>query len=675
MKTPSLLKLCLLLPLMGIAGCPSRSPSDLPVANATPTPKPQPQSKESAESAPAKPDPSNGTTAAQVPQGTNHIEGFDRDLLQFTDQGSGFFPMSIVRALNDWKTGRPYLENLERFGLVPGEKSDRNPEGFPVGIVTNTIKSDGRDIVMFGFNCAACHTSDFRYQGQTIRVDGGSGLFYVDQLGDQIGLSLKATLENPDEFLAFLLRFARHANLAKDHVARLEKLAALERESSLGKALRARLEARGQELLADLKNAKGIANNSGHAGTPPESLLTSFKKNPEVARLLNSIGQDLEMTPLDKMYSEIANVIADLRYRLDFLKTRDWLSSDPEHRLAAGYGRADDFGTARVELFGGWNKKNLLAVNAPVSVPPLWNVDKFAWLHWNANTNSVIQRSIGEALGVGATFNSETGETSVAVANQMKIEEQVQKLTPPAWPAQLFGTPDPEMAERGKKLFGEHCAGCHVPTKLDDKGLVIFNLSTLNDVGADPNDARNFDVPVYRADDSTVGFAESIASLLNVLQDKAKAAMSAEDKALMDRLEAKQSPAKWRDTLKTTGGPVYPARPLEGIWATAPYLHNGSVPTLYHLLFPEERPAKFLVGQKDYDPVKVGFEIDTAKITPQPDLDLFEFDTSVAGNANTGHSGKEYGTELSRDDRLAIIEYLKVHHDTWPVKAAAAALP
>jgi hypothetical protein len=160
-----------------------------------------------------------------------------------------------------------------------------------------------------------------------------------------------------------------------------------------------------------------------------------------------------------------------------------------------------------------------------------------------------------------------------------------------------------------------------------------------------------------------------------VLQDKAKAAMSPEDKALMDRLEARQSPAKWRDTLKTTGGPVYPARPLEGVWATAPYLHNGSVPTLYHLLFPEERPAKFLVGQKDYDPVKVGFEIDPAKITPQPGLDLFEFDTALPGNANTGHSGQEYGTDLSREDRLAIIEYLKVHHDTWPAKAATAALP
>ena len=73
---------------------------------------------------------------------------------------------------------------MERFGLIPGEVSERNPEGFPVGIVTNTIKLDDRDIEMFGFTCAACHTSDLSHKGRTIRIEGGSGLFYVDALGD-----------------------------------------------------------------------------------------------------------------------------------------------------------------------------------------------------------------------------------------------------------------------------------------------------------------------------------------------------------------------------------------------------------------------------------------------------------------------------------------------------------
>ncbi len=165
-----------------------------------------------------------------------------------------------------------------------------------------------------------------------------------------------------------------------------------------------------------------------------------------------------------------------------------------------------------------------------------------------------------------------------------------------------------------------------------------------------------------------MSFAAASKDLLTRLQAKAKAAMSKEDQDLMDKLEAKQTPVKWRDTMKATGGPVYPARPLEGIWATAPYLHNGSVPTLYHLLLPAaQRPKKFPVGQKDFDPVNVGFVIDPAKITPQTALTLFEMDTTLPGNLNTGH---EWGTQLPEDDRLALIEYLKVHHDTFPTNEA-----
>jgi hypothetical protein len=81
-----------------------------------------------------------GTAAASVPVGANVAEGFDLGVMHYVDQGSGFFPMSVIRALNDSETKAPFLEHMERFGLVPGEVSDRNPEGFPVGILTNTIK-------------------------------------------------------------------------------------------------------------------------------------------------------------------------------------------------------------------------------------------------------------------------------------------------------------------------------------------------------------------------------------------------------------------------------------------------------------------------------------------------------------------------------------------------------
>lgn len=93
------------------------------------------------------------------------------------------------------------------------------------------------------------------------------------------------------------------------------------------------------------------------------------------------------------------------------------------------------------------------------------------------------------------------------------------------------------------------------------------------------------------------------------------------------------------------------ARPLDGIWATAPYLHNGSVPTLYDLLLPvDQRLATFYIGSREFDPVKVGYVT-----TGGPDT--FLFDTSLLGNHNIGHT---YGTaELSDTEREELVEYLK----------------
>jgi hypothetical protein len=94
----------------------------------------------------------------------------------------------------------------------------------------------------------------------------------------------------------------------------------------------------------------------------------------------------------------------------------------------------------------------------------------------------------------------------------------------------------------------------------------------------------------------------------------------------------------------------YVARPLLGVWATAPYLHNGSVPMLHDLLLPaKERPRSFPLGHHDFDLVKVGYR--TTVENPR-----FSFDTTLLGNANTGH---EYGTSLSDAERQALIEYLK----------------
>ena len=95
---------------------------------------------------------------------------------------------------------------------------------------------------------------------------------------------------------------------------------------------------------------------------------------------------------------------------------------------------------------------------------------------------------------------------------------------------------------------------------------------------------------------------------------------------------------------------AYHARPLDGIWATAPYLHNGSVQNLYELLLPvAQRQTSFQVGSRWFEPEKVGFMSKGKFFTST-------LDTTKVGNANTGH---EYGTALTTKERWQLIEYLK----------------
>jgi hypothetical protein len=104
----------------------------------------------------------------------------------------------------------------------------------------------------------------------------------------------------------------------------------------------------------------------------------------------------------------------------------------------------------------------------------------------------------------------------------------------------------------------------------------------------------------------------------------------------------------------TKGGRVYPAKPLAGIWATAPYLNNGSVANMWDLLTaPADRPKKFLLGSREYDVQKLGYVTTTDAKSPAP---AWEYDTSQVGNTNTGHV---YGTNLPDDDKWALIEFLK----------------
>jgi len=152
-------------------------------------------------------------------------------------------------------------------------------------------------------------------------------------------------------------------------------------------------------------------------------------------------------------------------------------------------------------------------------------------------------------------------------------------------------------------------------------------------------------------------FARTVQTAVDSIKRKAYAAagIDAAQQQVMEDLAQRGSIA-WRDTLLDTQPPYgpYAARPLDGVWAAAPYLHNGSVPTLYDLLLPPaQRPKTFALGAREYDPVKLGFVVITA--CDQQDCLV---DTTRTGDGNGGHL---WGTDLSEADRMALLEFLKTY--------------
>lgn len=294
-----------------------------------------------------------------------------------------------------------------------------------------------------------------------------------------------------------------------------------------------------------------------------------------------------------------------------------------------GFGRVDAFGSARNLVF----PDDPLPTLSPVSYPHLWGIDKVEWLHWDANTNSILERNIGQALGLGAVYDPQTQASTISVENLHTLQVIALKIEPPKWPEDVFGKIDPEKFKRGAKLFQARCANCHVTTT----GKVPDLRVSVASIGTDPNRAESFGRPVDNRP-----FDVAIADLLGRIKLKLfqDAHLSARQREAM---EAGRKP-KWR----TTG--EYACRPLVSAWATAPYLHNNSVPTLYDLLLPAaKRPRTFPVGHREYDPLKLGY------VTTQAEGD-FLFDTTLPGNHNSGH---EYGTALSEADRMDLLEYLK----------------
>lgn len=335
------------------------------------------------------------------------------------------------------------------------------------------------------------------------------------------------------------------------------------------------------------------------------------------------------------------------------------------------------WGFARLDAFGGiFNMvtaydlgvpENYRPSDAPVSIPFLWDTPQSDFVQWDGIApNSPpgigpMARNVGEVLGVFGTVDIQPGaewkgyKSSIEALNQGELEAKLNKLWSPLWPMEYLPALDPAKAERGGVIYQEQCASCHVLLNRTSPSTYKAAMIPLDTIGTDPTMATNVaertaltgklqgtrqDVVVGDRFGAEAPAGKVLANVVlgAMLGEKGQVVKGSIDEYL--KVKKSSSPSS----------PSYKGRPLNGIWATAPYLHNGSVPNLWQLMQkPEARVKQFHVGSREFDPVNVGF--DTAASPGS-----FLFDVSLPGNSNAGHA---YGTQLSDEQKWELIEFMK----------------
>ncbi len=537
-------------------------------------------------------------------------QGWDvatRDTYNYTPQGTRLIPIAWYLALEQPNSTALFNESghIEALRFLPPtvDSTGTNPHGLPVGFALDRPVDPVVGQQWMGYTCAACHSNDITYKGTRMRIDGAPAMGDFGRMLERLALAVDQTINSEEKFQ----RFA-------------------------------------QRLLGDV---------------PPD----------------------------DPGYEQL---------KLGLATYNTWLASQAALRhppYPAGPARVDAFGQILNQLLAifPYQPINHRSPAAPVSYPFLWLTTDMEYVQWNALASSPIGRNGGEVMGVFSRVNLRAPDepkydSSILYRDLDRLEDMLRSLTPPKWPTRILGGTDAQQVAHGRHLFEEYCASCH-NTKYQERHYVLTNPATnlfgrwfikvdvthYKEVGTDPyyiTDTVNR-LTVAPQDGSldpeysNLPIAPAALVFTNMVFNIVTTGLVNEgltQEEIIDFNDYRFRPPSTPGGQPEVYAPLDPtlqsfkSGPLNGIWATAPFLHNGSVPTLYDLLSHEdERPSLFYVGSREMDPDKVGFISQPEGDTVDPDW--FLFDTRIRGNGNQGHIYPKDG--LTEDEKMALIEFMK----------------
>lgn len=561
---------------------------------------------------------------------------------------------------------QPFVKDyMLRMGFIKGQHN----EDLPIGLAkTASVYFEGidRKAEAVGFTCAACHTGQLVHNGTRYVIDGGPSMADLGLLTESLGAALGQTALS-SKIPMFDGRFDRFAHKVLGSRYSLVSKAALKKELSATLAVLA-------------KGQDAVYVTEGYTRLDA----------------LNRIGNQVFAKDLERS-ANYSPIQAPVNYpHIWNTPWFDWVQYD---------------GSIMQPMIR--NAGEALGVAAKVQLPK--------------------RESTTDFIDTSASYSS-----SVAVKTLHEIEEWIagsypftdpespafDGLASPRWPSS-FPALDTSKVSHGEALYQELCQGCHLPPvdsqafwrehwshiqytegeqiHLTDEKYLHLKIIPLDEINTDPAQAhvlmdRTVDTTgmematqvctpsfgeesaldseypqsleyVDINDSSTSSFALALGAVVQLTN-----AQWFRQNGIPEEMQAVYEGGR-PNCLQAGAG--YKARPLNGVWATAPFLHNGSIATLYDLLSTQALRPRFVeLGGLDIDTQHVGvLQSDFVKTLNARESDAsvdavadyqnqrFILDTKEAGNHNTGHlfddEGITIGRKLTEEEKLALIEYLK----------------
>jgi hypothetical protein len=610
------------------------------------------------------------------------VEAADRQTFYYTAQGAGLkdvrysWFVNLEMPLGSRRLADPSV--MRRYGFLVDDQTEHNPDQLPVGFTKHFDKTLNEELL--DITCAACHTGQIQItrDGLTraLRIDGGqAGHAFTDSnFGNFVPTmlaSMTSTAANPLKFSRFARRvlgpgypegmWTLHGQL-RDVIYTFLGVAFAEKWHGLSPTREGYGRTDALARIANTVFAENLVSSNYAVGNGPVNYpslwniwkfdwvqYTASVSQPMARNIGESMGVGARYALMDRYgrplppearfrSSSLIDGLHTIETTLQRLKPPAWpedmLGKVNHEQAARGQKLFDDH---CVHCHGPFvAPQGIKTRNAPGKT-----ADQPEWL-----VRTVCVDDIGTDPNTAVNFAKAFVDISRTGLTAMDLRK-VARRTMETWNERQAVYLKSEI-ERLRRLTDPESRAELAKDEKELAGLADQMEQQLS--GIDP---------------THISVGAALSYLGTLIREKAYAdgGYSEAEQAVLDGFGILDMP-------QVT--PAYRPKPLAGMWATPPFLHNGSVPTIYDLLSPAaERPKTFKVGSREYDPEHLGLAV------PKQG-GFWTFDTSLPGNRNTGHEfGPGYdekngshqvrkgliGPPLSPDERLAIIEYLKIRDD------------